>query len=203
MAFLFSKTECRVSGIDIFFVLDESGSVGSGNYQTMRQFVHNTVNEFDIGPDDTQVGVISYSYFARVQFLLNTYHDKTSLLTAINNLPYNHGHATYTDQGINLMRTIGFNSNNGARPQSQAIPRVAVVITDGHSHNPSGTATAAQNAHDEGITIFSVGVGNYVDHNELNSIASDPSYVSTLTGFDTSQFQALQTTTVNHACTGG
>ena len=71
--------------------MDESGSVGGDNYQLMKQFVYTTVSEFDIGPEDTQVGVISYDSSARVEFYLNTYHNKTLLLLAINDLPYNGG----------------------------------------------------------------------------------------------------------------
>ena len=192
--------ECSVSGIDIYFVMDESGSVGSSNYQLMKQFVYDTVNGFDIGPDDTQVGVISYSTSATARFYLNSYHDKSSLLTAINNLPYRGG-STNTAAAINLLRQSGFTSSNGGRPESQAIPRVGVIITDGNSNSYSTTVTAAQNAHDSDITLFSVGIGSNVNNNELNAIASDSSYVSTITGFDSSQFEALQTTITNEACT--
>ena len=180
--------------------MDESGSVGSSNYQLMKQFVYNTVNEFDIGADETQVGVISFSSSAQVQFYLNTYHDKSALLTAINNLPYSGG-GTDTAAGLNLLRQSGFTSANGGRPLTQAIPRVAVVITDGQSNDGTATAAAAQSAHDAGITILAVGIGSNVDNDELTAIASDPSYVSTITGFDTSQFDALQTTITREACT--
>ena len=189
-----------MSGLDIYFVMDESGSVGSFNYQLMKQFVYNTVNEFDIGADETQVGVISFSSSAQVQFYLNTYHDKSALLTAINNLPYSGG-GTDTAAALNLLRQSGFTPANGGRPLTQAIPRVAVVITDGQSNSGTATAAAAQSAHDAGITILAVGIGSNVDNNELTAIASDPSYVSTITGFDTSQFDALQTTITNEACT--
>ena len=180
--------------------MDESGSVGYTNYQQMKQFVYNTVDEFDIGPDDTQVGVISYASSATARFYLNTYHDKSSLLTAINNLPYNSG-GTDTAEAIDLLHQSGFTSTNGGRPESQAIPRVGVVITDGYSNSFSATVTAAQNAHDDGITLFAVGIGSNFNSNELDAIASDPSYVSTITGFDPSQFEALQTTITNEACT--
>ena len=192
------STDCSVSGLDIYFVMDESGSVGSSNYQLMKQFVYNTVNEFDIGADETQVGVISFSSYAQVQFYLNTYHDKSALLTAINNLPYSGG-STDTAAALNLLEQSGFTSANGGRPLTQAIPRVAVVITDGRSGGD--TAAAAQSAHDAGITILAVGIGSNVDNDELTAIASDPSYVSTITGFDTSQFDALQTTITREACT--
>ena len=189
-----------MSGIDIYFILEESGSVGSSNYQLMKQFVYDTVNEFDIGPDDTQVGVVSYSNSARVHFYLNNYHDKATLLAAINSLPF-YGGGTNTAAPIDLLHTDGFTSTSGARSQSQAIPQVAVVITANQSTNHTATATSAENAQNEGIILFSVGVGNNVNTNELEDIASDPSYVYTLTGFDTSQFNALQTTIVNEACT--
>ena len=190
-----------MSGIDIYFVMDESGSVGSTNYQQMKQFVYNTVNEFDIGPDDTQVGIISYSSSARGRIYLNTYHDKSSLLTAINSLPYSGG-STDTAAAIDLLRQSGFTSTNGGRPESQAIPRVGIVITDGYSNSFSETVTAAQNAHDDDITLFAVGIGGNVNSNELDAIASDSSYVSNLDNFDSSQFEALQTTITNEACTG-
>ena len=58
----------------------------------MKQFVHDTVSEFDIGPDDTQlIVVISYDSSARVEFYLNTYENKTDLLSAINSLTFSSG----------------------------------------------------------------------------------------------------------------
>ena len=182
-------------------MLDESGSVGASNYQIMKDFVHDTVNEFDIGPDDTQVGVISFSTTAMFHFSLITFHEKADLLTAVNNLTYSGG-GTHTAEALDLLRLQGYTPANGGRPQSQAIPRVAVVITDGQSNNAPATIDAAMNLHNEEITVFSVGVGDNVNNEELDAIASDPSYVSTLTGFSVSQFDALQTTIMNEACTG-
>ena len=80
-----------MSGIDICFVMDESGSIGAYNYELMKRFVNDTVNEFLIGPDDTQVGVITYASSARYQFFLNTYHDKPSIQMAVRNLVFSSG----------------------------------------------------------------------------------------------------------------
>ena len=193
-------TDCHVSGLDIYFLMDESGSVGFSDFQLMKQFVYNTVNEFHIGPDKTQVGVITYESYAMVQFYLNTYHDKSALLTAINNLPFSSGGTNAAD-ALNLLRQSGFTPANGGRPLTQAIPRVGVVITDAYSNSYSATVAAAQSVHDAGITIFAIGIGGNVDHYELAAMASHPSYVSDITGFDISQFNALQTTIVNEVCT--
>ena len=198
--FLFLYIECVGSGIDLYFVMDRSGSVGSMNYQLMKQFVHDIVDEFNIGPDNTQVGVISYSSSALAEFYLNTYHDKSALLTAINNLVYTGG-GTDTAEAIDLLRTQGFTAANGGRPLSEAVPRVGVVITDGRSQSYSATVNAATLAHNEGIIMFAIGIGGY-DINELHAIASEPSYVSALSGFDSMQLDALHTTIANEACIG-
>ena len=166
----------------------------------MKQFVYDTVDEFNVGPDDTKVGVISFSYSATAQFYLNTYNNKTTLLTAINSLPYNGG-STNTADALNLLHQQGYTQANGGRPLSQAVPRIAVVITDGYSNNYSATVSAATSVHNERITVFSVGVGGNVNNAELDIIASDPSHAVTLTGFDTSEFDALQATITNEACT--
>lgn len=146
-----------MSGIDIYFVMDESGSIGAYNYELMKRFVNDTVDEFVIGPDDTQVGVITYASSARYQFFLNTYHDKPSIQMAVWNLVFSSG-GTDTAGAIDLLRPSGFSLANGGRPASQAVPRVGVVITDGHSYYEQ-TVAAAQNAHSQGIMLFAVGIG--------------------------------------------
>ncbi len=190
-----------MSGIDLYFVLDSSGSVGSGNFQLMKNFVYDTVNGFDIGPEDTRVGVISFSSDARFHFYLNTYHFKSSLLSAVNSISYTGG-GTDTAAALNLLRISGYTSSHGARPLSQAIPRVAVVVTDGRSNSYTATVTEAGYVHAAGIQVFAVGVGSNVNDGELQAMASDPSYVSLLSGFDVSQFDALQRAISSGTCTG-
>ncbi len=186
--------------MDLYFVLDSSGSVGFNNFQLMKNFVYDTVNGFDIGPEDTRVGVISYSGDARFHFYLNTYDFKPSLLSAVNDISYTGG-GTDTAEALNLLRISGYTFSHGARPLSQAIPRVAVVVTDGHS-SYTATVTAAGYVHAAGIQVFAVGVGSNVNNGELQAIASDPSYVSLLSGFDVSQFDALQRAISSETCTG-
>ena len=62
----------------------------------------------------------------------------------------------------------------GARPDDPEVTQVAIIITDGRSDNTSLTAVEAQKAHDQGIHIFAIGVGDYVDVAELERIASRP-----------------------------
>ena len=43
------------------------------NFELERQLVSNVVERFRVGPDATQVGVVSYSGLARVNFRLNNF----------------------------------------------------------------------------------------------------------------------------------
>ena len=71
-----------------------------------------------------------------------------------------------------MMRTQIFNPANGDR---QGIKDIAIVITDGRSNvNPERVASEVQLAKAAGIELFSVGITDEVDADELRLIATDP-----------------------------
>ena len=180
--------------------MDESGSVGSSNYQLMKTFARNIANSFTIGPQDVQIGLLSFSSSYRFRFYLNTYSTKAALLSAINNIPYSGG-GTNTASALNAIRLNGFTSSAGARPSSQGIPRVAIVVTDGYSNSFSQTVSAASALHAAGIIGFAIGISG-ANTNELNAIASQPSYVAFISSFNSALLANLQQTISNEACTG-
>ena len=61
---------CDYSFADIFFVLDSSGSEGSVDFHHQLDFVKLVVNQFQIGKDDTHVGVAKYSTGATLEISL-------------------------------------------------------------------------------------------------------------------------------------
>ena len=189
-----------MNSLELFFVTDESSSAGYGNYQIMKQFVHDIVNSYEIGPNDVQVGLLSFSNTYRFRFYLNTHSTKSSLLSAIDALPYNGG-STNTAGALIAVRSQAFTEANGARPASEGVPRVVVVITDAHSNNRVATLGAARGLHNEGYIVFAVGIAG-ADINELNGIASDPAYVAFVDRFDQNILRALQQTISDEACVG-
>lgn len=80
--------ECPNRGIDLAFVLDSSGSVGETNFRLERDFVSNIVLRFEVGPEATQVAVISYSGFAVVNFQLNNFTTQEDVLQAVSEVKY-------------------------------------------------------------------------------------------------------------------
>lgn len=188
------------NGADIIFVLDASGSIGSSNFVTMKSFVKDVVNSFDVGTgaEHYRFGVITYSNSAKREFDLITYSTKSEILAAVDRIIYTGG-GTSTHLGIDEMTLRGFTTVNGARPIEQGHPRVGIVVTDGQSGNPSATAAAATRAHDADITVIAVGVGSGVNVNELKTIASEPVCMNVIR-LDFEEFESLKHIIEKRAC---
>ena len=193
-------TECQTRGVDLIFVLDSSGSVGASNFANVRNFVADLVNQLEIGPDNTRVGLINFASSAGVQFSLNTHQDISSLLQAIASVPFTSGGTNTAAALTTLLSELS--TVNGARPLQEGIPRVAIVVTDGQSNNPTATVAAANNVHASNIIVFAVGVGSNIPIAELNAIASDPDsqFVRLLSTFNVNELTDLQELLTREAC---
>jgi hypothetical protein len=102
------------------------------------------------------------------------------------------GGFTWTRAGIERVHATVFNTSNGMRLLTAAVPRVLVVLTDGQAtclYGPDicfDPTEAAQALRDDGVTILAVGVGSAANTAELNAIAGSPQNV-----FQVSNFAAL------------
>lgn len=151
---------------------DQSGSVGPSNHAKSLQFINNVVDFFMVGSNETQVGLITYSTNARVEFDLDDLQTKSSIQNHISRIRYPGG---YTRTALALLQAgVILNPLNGrgARPASEGIPKVAVLITDGRS-NLSPIDQVAIDLQNSGVQVYTVGVANYYLP-ELRFIASDP-----------------------------
>ena len=68
--------ECQDNLVDILFILDESGSVGTADFQKTLTFVHNVVDRLEIGPYDVQVAVLTFDSVVRMRFHFNRFSTK-------------------------------------------------------------------------------------------------------------------------------
>ena len=201
MMCVFPYIDCSIAGIDLMFVLDSSGSVGTSNFQVIRNFVNTFVNTLEIGPTRSQVGVIVFSSSANVQFRLNTYSNRNSLTAAVNNTRYVGG-GTNTADALTLLARQGF---VGARPIDEGVPRVAIVVTDGRSNNATATIRAAELLkQNKSLAIYAVGIGG-ANMEELNDIASTRNgekLVYYISGFIADEVERLQEGLNEQTCTG-
>ena len=178
------------------FLLDSSGSIGSSNFVTMKNFTKNIVSNFDIGDNKTRIGIIEFASNASIILSLGSINDINQLSSFIDNIAYLYGGSTRTDLALNLLPTAFSTART-----SQGIPRVAVVFTDGYSNQPQLTITAAQAIHSTGITVYALGIGGGIHVNELNAIATSSNNVFLISNFSPSQFAAILLPLRVTACT--
>ena len=195
--------------LDIFFVLDGSGSIGSTDFSQVRQFEHDFVEQLTVGPQDNQVGTIVFSTASEVVFYLNTYDNSNDVLNQILAIPYPGG-STNTADGLCKLVRYGFADGNGARPASGAVFRIAIVMTDGRSNEESSecqwnTLQAAEAVHelDPPVLVYVIGVTDSVNVDELNAIATSPDFVTHISSFDPHIIQEVQESHTDEVCNRG
>ena len=121
------------------FVIDESGSIGASRFQLIREFVRDISTELISRSPRSAVGVILFDSIARIQFNLRAHTSLSSLLSAIDRLPFNGG-GTDTAEALQLLLSSAQNGALGLRSSSS---NVAIVITDGRSNSRTATSFAA------------------------------------------------------------
>ncbi|XP_062987047.1 matrilin-2 [Elgaria multicarinata webbii] len=161
---------CNKKQLDLVLVIDSSRSVRPYDFEKVKEFILNILQFLDIGPDVTRVGLIQYASTVKNEFSLKTFRRKQDVERAVKRMMYL-ATGTMTGLAIQYAVNIAFSESEGARPLTQNVPRVIMIVTDGRPQDP--VADVAAKARNSGILIFAIGVGR-VDMNTLRSIGSEP-----------------------------
>ena len=196
---------CRVNS-DILFILDVSGSIGSTNFDSVRNFAADFVSGLEIGPNDNQVGVITFSSSAQLVFGLDTYSSNSDLQQAIQNIAYTGGGTNIPAALCELLTT--FNSNTSGVRIDISVFKVAILMTDGQSASSSNPcnfqsvseAAMAIHAVFPPILVFAFGVGSSYNEQDVIDIASGPEFVSEALSFSSAQLECVQNIQENQIC---
>ncbi|XP_073510796.1 uncharacterized protein [Phyllobates terribilis] len=187
-----SEPVCASLKADIVFLVDESSSIGSGNFNKVKDFLYRIVSYFPkIGPQGTQIAVVRYSEEPRTEFHLDQHKERNSALKAIRNMQYLGGN-TNTGRGIGHVLKEMFQVSKGMRPSS---PHLILLVTDGRSQD--NVIQPSRVAHVLGIRMIAVGVGA-ADMDELRSIMmnrnlEDIFFVSSFDDFPTIVQELIET----------
>ena len=175
-------------------VLDTSRSIKRRNWPFIINFTASVVQFLDIGLNDSLIGIILFGSEAYIHFNVHRYLDQASLVQAITNTEYNA--SSGTEMSFALERLHKSSLPNGAMMLREGFLRIAVVVTDGRSHNHTTTDIASQKLHDANLfdQIYAIGIGDAqrIDRDELMSVASNPSTTFFLNDFEESLFIELQ-----------
>ncbi|CAJ1054849.1 collagen alpha-1(VII) chain [Xyrichtys novacula] len=188
------KPACSKTKADIVFLVDESSSIGVDNFNKMKDFMFRVTTYFpNIGSAATQIAVVHYSDEPRIEFRLNDFKDRNSVLRAIRALRYVGGN-TRTGKGISYVLQELFQESLGMR---QDVAHILVLITDGRAQDnvvpPSRIARAL------GVSVLAVGVSN-ADIEELNKIAAPTSYKNIFFSPTFDDFPSIEREFINSIC---
>ncbi len=196
---------CADSRADVAFLLDSSGSIGSGNWEVLKSFVIHIIDNLVIQANHTRLAIVRFSSSAEIIFDLRYIESRDFALVKkkIYSLAYLAG-GTNTAAALRLMRVGVFSADVGDRPD---IRNIGVIITDGRSRSEDLTKTEAIQVKQEGIRMFSIGLTDSINEAELKTIASQPPENHYFTEDQISDVETLRTRLVwgvcNKYCTTG
>ena len=170
------------------FVIDTNRNIGFSRFQAVREVTENIITSLKVNSPESLVGVITFDYFARLQFNISRHTDLATLLPAINpGLPYNRGFSSDTGRALDFLLSGG--RQGGFLRLRNETSNIAIVITGGR-FSFSFLRSAAASLHAANIfDVYAVGIGGH-SFSDLQLIASDPSLVfstSFLTSFTAQQ----------------
>lgn len=178
-----------INPTDVVLIIDESGSIGTANFELVKDFAAELVNGIDVYAHGGKVGVVYFSGgsaenagTSRVVSPLSS--NPAAIVAAINAAGYDAGN-TCTGCGIDTATDV-FRMGSPAGHH-----RIAIVVTDGIANTykagttfPPGTPTdriSRANAYvvqtlaegaGENITYVAIGVGASIDLTQLRIIAT-------------------------------
>lgn len=123
-----SFTECFPA--DIFFVLDESGSVTQANWVKQVAFTKELVGIFPVAQDKVRVGFSTFSSKVNKEVQLKESKKADDFNKALDDVKYGGG-STNTPAAIDKARTQSFSKSNGDRIENPAVPNFMIIMTDG------------------------------------------------------------------------
>uniref|UniRef100_A0A8W8JZG9 VWFA domain-containing protein n=1 Tax=Magallana gigas TaxID=29159 RepID=A0A8W8JZG9_MAGGI len=174
-----SMKDCKTAPKDVVFLLDTSGSVGLSNFNMTLKAIKSFISMFDIGPSNTRVGIETFATTVNHQFALGDHQTVASLITAIDKIPYQTG-------GTQITTALAYAATNSFKTGGRRLAdKILILVTDGRSYDINSTVIQANNLQKQGINVFCLGVGAYVDIEELQAITKHRSRVLQVQDFNT------------------
>lgn len=143
----------RSEGVDIVFAVDVSKSmlaedIAPNRLEKSKQLVSQIINNLV----SDRVGIVAYAGKAFPQLPITTDYAAAKLFLQGMNTDMISSQGTAINEAIGLARTF----YDKETPTS----KILIIISDGEDHSEISAADAARNAENDGIKIFTVGVGD-------------------------------------------
>uniref|UniRef100_A0A3P9I2W2 VWFA domain-containing protein n=1 Tax=Oryzias latipes TaxID=8090 RepID=A0A3P9I2W2_ORYLA len=187
---------CEKQQADLVFLVDQSGSIQTGDYDLMKNFTTELVKSFSIGQKLVRVGLAQFSSSFQHEFYLNQFSEDTEVSEHILDMIQTGG-GTNIGLALKSIREY-FETSRGSR-RSEGISQNLVLITDGESQDD--VEDPADDLRALGIEIFAIGIGDVHDL-ELLQITGTPQRLFTVQNFGIMALSLSESTSFNRAMLG-
>ncbi|XP_061443604.1 collagen alpha-6(VI) chain-like [Rhineura floridana] len=155
---------------DVVFLSGSSETMGSSNFEDVKKFIAQIVEQLDVGADKYRIGFAQYSGEGKKEFLLNTYESKQDVLDHIQSSIVFMGGPLQTGGALRFLHDVYFIEEAGSR-FNQGTPQFTVVVTSAKSEDD--VKESIKELKEMGVKVITVGVFNS-DREELEEIATSP-----------------------------
>uniref|UniRef100_A0A3Q3IYS6 VWFA domain-containing protein n=1 Tax=Monopterus albus TaxID=43700 RepID=A0A3Q3IYS6_MONAL len=176
---------------DIFFLMDDSGSITNPDFYDMKKFIIEFVSNFRIGPQYVRTGLVKYSDTPTLVFDVTAYSDKSTVQKAVENIMHAGG-GTMTGAALSSMEQ---HLKRAKSTRGYVVPEYLIVITDGESTDP--VKAPAKKLRDLGVIIYAIGVKDS-NQTQLLEIAGDLKRTYFVRNFDA--LRSINSTIITDIC---
>ena len=171
-------TKCSKQA-DLAFVVDTSGSISNENFRKQKDFVKALASAFDPSATKHQLGLISYSTNAQIEFSFKDSADLVKFKNVVDRMTHKKGR-TRLDKALKLASSQLFTDNGGVNSGKQ---KTMVILTDGRQSQDPGSIPL-KDAVQQGVRIYVVAVSSDLDPKELYKLTEKEEDVFTVIDFD-------------------
>ena len=160
---------------DVCFVIDSSGSIcenyafttSCSSWKLLLSFITNVIDAFDIGYDQTRVGVVIFSDDALLAIPMNLYLNSNSLKVAVQSLNHLGGRQILAKRYMSPELSVLLEP----MAKGKNVPNIAIVMTDGLptvvNYNTNFEASMLKRE----STVLAVGITEHVETRLLKDIS--------------------------------
>ncbi|CAG5078717.1 Oidioi.mRNA.OKI2018_I69.PAR.g9066.t1.cds [Oikopleura dioica] len=169
-----SKQSCDSASMDMAIVFDGSDSVKADNFKKLKTWTGEFIDKLGVQEYGVQVGLVKYATSIIKVSDLST--DIAELKEKLMKVPFIQGK---TNTGGALERAQQMLAEG--RP---SVPKIILLITDGDATDKERLDAQIEILKEANILVYAIGVGDLIDRNELNRIATDEDFVYETRDFD-------------------
>ncbi|XP_006883460.1 PREDICTED: collagen alpha-5(VI) chain [Elephantulus edwardii] len=169
---------CNLQEADVIFLCDGSDKVSDSQFDTMKTFVSDLIDDFDTQSQRIKVGMAQFGSRYQEIIDLDSSWDKVQMMTWLQTIGKSTGDPRM-DIALRNVRYM-FDSSAGGR-RNAGVPQTLLVITSGRPlHN---VTNAVKTLRDQGICVLALGVGD-VRKDQLLPVTGNSEKIITFPNFN-------------------